>query len=207
MKKSILFLICLLSLFCQAEAKKGITLSLGLGHTWAINREMEAATGGKSSLVNLSIDYEFASLGTNQYLTFLAGLKFGLPRFDGERITYASDPYGLQTITSDWHWITLTPYVKVLINKNDKPLVPYAKAGVGWNHLSIKYDPATYLGDISKSCFGYIVGFGLEYSIGHFALMVELEDNIIPNTNLKLLDHQVKDSNFLNPQIGFSYMF
>lgn len=206
MKKYFLCLICLLLLFCQAEAKKGINLSLGLGHAWAINGEMDAATGGKSNF-NLSGDYEFASVGSNQYFTFLIGLKLSLPRFDGERISYASDPGGLQTITSDWHWTTLTPYAKVLFNKNDKPLVPYCKVGFGLYHLSIKYNPSTYLGNISKSYFGCTAGFGVEYNIGRLALTGELEGNFVPNTNLKLMAHKVKSCYFLNPIVGITYRF
>lgn len=207
MKKVILLFTCLMFLFSQAEAKKGITVSLGLGHTWAINSQMDAATGGKSNLANLGIDYEFASLGTNQYFTFLAGLKFSLPRFDGERIIYAIDPGGLKTITSDWRLTTLTPYTKVLIDKNNKPLVPYVKLGVGLYHLSIKYNPVTYLGNISKNYLGYVIGFGAEYNIGRFAFTAELEDNIVPSTNLNLMERKVGSGNFLNPQLGICFRF
>jgi len=207
MKKIVLLLACIMLLFSQAEAKKGISLSFGFGHTWAINGEMDKATGGKGNYFNLSGDYELTSLGSDQYFTFLVGLKFSLPRFYGERITYASDPGGLKTINSDWHWTAFCSYVKVLIDKNKKPLVPYAKFGLGLYHLSIDYNPATYLGTISESYFGYMIGFGAEYNIGRFAFFAELEDNIIPHTNLSLIDHKVRNCIFLNPQLGISYRF
>jgi len=208
MKNFFLFLICLpLLLFCQAEAKKGISLSLGLGHAWASNEEMDAATGGKISFFNLSGDYEFASAGPNQYFTFLVGLKFSLLPFNGERITYTIDPGGLQNITSDWRWTRLTPYAKLLFNKNDKPPVPYFKFGIGLYHLSIKYNPKTYLGDISENYFGCTAGFGVEYNIGRFALTGELEYNIVPHTNLELIAHKVNNCNFLVPQLGITYRF
>ncbi|MCJ7459794.1 MAG: outer membrane beta-barrel protein [candidate division Zixibacteria bacterium] len=205
MKKIVLLLACLMLLFSQAEAKKGINLSLGLGHTWAIG-EMDKATRGKNNF-NLSGDYEFASAGANQYFAFLVGLKFSLPRFDGEGIYYAVDPGGPKTITSDWRWVALTPYFKILIDKNDKPLVPYFKFGVGLYHLSIKYNPTTYLGDISKNYLGYVVGFGVEYNIGRLAFTGELEGNFVPHTNLELLTHKVRNCNFINPMAGMTFRF
>lgn len=205
MKKIVLLLACLMLLFSQAQAKKGPNISLGLGNPWAIG-EMDKVTGGEPSF-NFSVDYELFSLGNQQDFTLLGGLKFSWPRFDGEGILYASDPGGLKTITSDWHWTTLTAYAKVLFEKNDKPLVPYFKAGFGLYHLSIKYDPSTCLGNISESYFGYTAGFGVEYNIGNFALTGELEDNIVPNTNLRLLTHEVNNCNYLVPQLGITYRF
>lgn len=207
--KKIISLVALLVFFCQAqaaEAKRNASLLLSVGHTWPVNGQMDAVTGGKASF-NLSGEYEIAGFGPQSYFSILLGLKFGKLPFNGERIYYAVAPSGLKVITSDWDWTVLTPYTKVLIDKNKKPLVPYAKFGLGLYHLDIEYDPETYLGEISKSYLGYVFGFGVEYNFGRFAFVAELEDNIAPRTNLKLLDHEVRNSHFLNPQIGFSFKF
>ncbi len=210
MKKILLVISSTLILFSfqLTDAKERFGILLDLGHTVAMNDHLKQATAGGKTSFGLGFEYILGTLGRKSHSAFLLGFQVGNLSFKGNSVTFAADPGGMKTLplTSDWDWTAGIAYLKVLIDRSI--VTPFVKMGIGTYHLNLVDFTDGGSRKISENYAGVNVGGGLEFSLRHFALFAEIEDNFLFDSGLKPPEAlQVGSSVILNPKIGVVFRF